>query len=258
MGKLDGQVALITGADSGIGRATALTFAREGAAVFILYHSDEEGARTAKDEIEAAGGRAVIGKGDVGREEDVIASFSACIESLGVPTILVNNAGINTAEIRVKDMTLERWERTLQVNLTGPFLCSREFLRRRPDGAQGGKIINVTSVHQEIPSKGAADYDASKGGLRNLTTTLALELAEQRINVNNLAPGMVLTPMNQEAIDDPEKMKEQVANIPWRRAGEPEEVAALALYLASSDADYITGTTFVIDGGLVLNLGQGA
>lgn len=258
MGKLDGQIALITGADSGIGRATALAFAREGAGVFILYHEDEQGARSAKGDIETAGGRAEIGRGDVSSEKDVIASFSACIEGLGVPTILVNNAGINTADICVRDMTLERWEQTLRVNLTGPFLCAREFLRRRPEGAQGGKIINVTSVHQEIPSRGAADYDASKGGLRNLTTTLALELAEQKINVNNLAPGMVLTPMNQEAIDDPQKMKEQVANIPWRRAGEPEEVAALAVYLASSDSDYVTGATFVIDGGLVLNLGQGA
>ena len=258
MGKLDGQIAFITGADSGIGRATALAFAREGAAVFILYHSDEEGARTAKEEIEANGGRAEVGQGDVGREEDVVATFSACVESLGAPTILVNNAGIDAAGIRVKDMALERWEQSLRINLTGPFLCSREFLRRRPKGAQGGKIINVTSVHQDIPRKGAADYDASKGGLRNLTTTLALELAEQRINVNNLAPGMVLTPMNQEAIDDPEKMKEQIASIPWKRAAEPEEIAALAVYLASNDADYVTGATFVIDGGLVLNMGQGA
>ena len=258
MGKLDGQIAFITGADSGIGRATALAFAREGAAVFILYPSDEEGARTAKEEIEANGGRAEVGQGDVGREEDVVATFSACVESLGAPTILVNNAGIDAAGIRVKDMALERWEQSLRVNLTGPFLCSREFLRRRGEDAQGGKIINVTSVHQDIPRKGAADYDAAKGGLRNLTTTLALELAEQKVNVNNLAPGMVLTPMNQEAIDDPEKMKEQIASIPWKRAAEPEEIAALAVYLASNDADYVTGATFVIDGGLVLNTGQGA
>lgn len=258
MSKLGNQIAFVTGADSGIGRATAIALAKEGADVFVLYYSDEEGARSTKDEIETQGRRAALGKADVGIEDDVVRTFSECVDQLGAPSILVNNAGIDAAGIMVEDMTLERWEQSIRTNLTGPFLCSREFLRRRAADAQGGKIINITSVHQDIPRRGAADYDASKGGLRNLTTTLALELAEQNINVNNLAPGMVLTPMNQEAIDDPEKMKEQVASIPWKRAAEPEEVAKLAVYLASSDADYVTGATFVIDGGLVLNMGQGA
>ena len=194
----------------------------------------------------------------MGVEADVVSSFATCAKRLGCPTILVNNAGINAAGIKVIDLSLERWELALRTDLTGPFLCCREFLRRRDPNARGGKIINITSVHQDIPRRGGAEYDAAKGGLRNLTTTLALELAELKINVNSIAPGMVLTSMNQEAIDDPETMEEQVANIPWKRAAEPEEVAALAVYLASRDADYVTGATFVIDGGLMLNMGQGA
>lgn len=258
MDKLHGQIAFVTGADSGIGRAIALAFAREGASIFVLYHEGDEAAAKVKSEIETLGVRAAVGRADVGIESDVVSTFAACLEQLGGPTILVNNAGIDAAGIQVKDMSLERWELAIRTDLTGPFLCSREFLRRRASDAKGGKIINITSVHQDIPRKGAADYDAAKGGLRNLTTTLALELADKKINVNNIAPGMVLTSMNQEAIDDPEKMKEQVASIPWKRAAEPEEVAKLAVYLASDDADYVTGATFVIDGGLILNTGQGA
>lgn len=258
MGKLAGQVALITGASSGIGKATALEFAREGASVFVVYHSDDEGAAAVKAEVEAAGVQCAVYKGDIGSEADVKAAFEACGKALGPATILMNNAGIDAAGIKVADMTLGRWNEAIATNLTGPFLCSREFVRARPSGSSGGKIINVTSVHQDIPRRGAADYDAAKGGLRNLTTTLALELAPLKINVNNLAPGMVLTPMNQEAIEDPKVMEEQVASIPWKRAAEPEEIAKLAVYLASSDADYVTGTTFVIDGGLMINTGQGA
>lgn len=258
MGKLDGQVALITGAGSGIGKASALKFAREGAAVFVVYHSNDGEAEAVRMEIDAAGARCAVWKADVGSEADVKAAFEACDKALGPPTILMNNAGIDAAGIKVADMSLERWNQAITTNLTGPFLCSREFVRARQANGGGGKIINVTSVHQDIPRQGAADYDAAKGGLRNLTTTLALELASLKINVNNLAPGMVLTPMNQPAIDDPKVMAEQVASIPWKRAAAPEEVAKLAIYLASSDADYVTGATFVIDGGLMLNMGQGA
>lgn len=258
MGKLGGQIALITGASSGIGKATALEFAREGAAVLVVYHSDDEEAAAVKAGIEAAGVRCTTYKADVGSEADVKAAFEACGRALGLPTILMNNAGIDSAGIKVADMSLERWNQAITINLTGPFLCCREFVRARRAAGGGGRIINVTSVHQDIPRQGAADYDAAKGGLRNLTTTLALELAPLKINVNNLAPGMVLTPMNQPAIDDPNVMEEQVASIPWKRAAEPEEIAKLAVYLASSDADYVTGATFVIDGGLMINTGQGA
>ena len=129
---------------------------------------------------------------------------------------------------------------------------------RKEAASTGGKIINVTSVHQDIPNAGGADYDCSKGALRNLTRTLALELAPLRINVNNLGPGMVLTPFNQAAIDDPELLKEQVQSIPWKRAAEPAEIGRLAVFLASADSDYVTGSTYFMDGGLMQNVGQGA
>ncbi|PTQ13183.1 short-chain dehydrogenase [Sphingomonas oleivorans] len=258
MGKLDGQIALVTGASSGIGKATAIEFAREGASIFILYHKDDAEAEAVKSEIEALGARCATGRADVGSEPDILSAFAACAQKLGTPTILVNNAGIDSAGIHVADMTLDRWNETIRTNLTGPFLCSREFVRGRQSDAGAGKIINISSVHQDIPRAGAADYDASKGGLRNLTTTLALELAPLKINVNNIAPGMVLTQMNQEAIDNPKIMEEQIASIPWKRAADPKEIARLAVYLASQDADYVTGATFVIDGGLMLNMGQGA
>lgn len=258
MSKLTGQIAVITGGSSGIGQATAIEFAREGAAVAIVYHEDAEGAEVTQKQAEAAGARVVIIQGDVGKEADVEKIFAACWEDLGLPTILVNCAGVDAGGKKVAEMTLEHWETTLQTNLTGPFLCCRQLIRGLAEAKQPGKIINISSVHQEIPRAGAAEYDASKGGLRNLTTTLALELAPLKINVNNIAPGMVLTPMNQEAMDDPKVLEEQVQSIPWKRAAQPREIARLAVYLASEDADYVTGATFTIDGGLTINTGQGA
>jgi glucose 1-dehydrogenase len=172
--------------------------------------------------------------------------------------ILVNNAGVDSTGKEVSEMPLEDWDSSIRTNLYGPFYCCQHFIRARRRSGGGGKIINVTSVHQEIPRAGAAGYDASKGALRNLTRTLCLELAPDRINVNNIAPGMVLTPFNQAAVDDPEVREEQVQSIPFKRAAEPAEIAALAVYLASEEADYASGQTFTLDGGLSMNLGQGA
>lgn len=258
MGKLSDQIAVVTGGSSGIGQATAIEFAREGAAVCIVYHDDAQGAETTRKQAKAAGAKAMIVQGDVGQEADVERLFAACRKELGLPTIVVNCAGVDAGGKKVADMTLDHWEMTLRTNLTGPFLCCRELIRGLTAAKRPGKIINVSSVHQEIPRAGAAEYDASKGGLRNLTTTLALELAPLKINANGIAPGMVLTPMNQKAIDDPKYLEEQVQSIPWKRAAQPEEIARLAVYLASADADYVTGATFTIDGGLTINTGQGA
>lgn len=258
MAILENGIAVVTGANSGIGKAVALRFAHEGAAVVVVHHDHADEANAVVAAIEKEGGRAIMVTADVRNDKDVEAVFKAAHHVFGVPTILVNSAGVDGAGIPVADMELEHFEMVLRTNLVGPFLFCRAFVRSCAAAQSRGKIINVSSIHEDVPRAGAADYCASKGGLRNLTRCLALELAEHGINVNNLAPGMVLTPMNQEAIDDPKVRKEQTASIPMKRAAEPEEVADLALYLASKAADYATGATFTLDGGLQFNLGQGA
>ena len=258
MAKLDGAVAIVTGASSGIGKATAHLFAREGAAVVIVHHDHPGDAQKVVNDISADGGRAIAIAADVRDEEAVDMVFEQAREAFGTPTLLVNAAGVDAAGIEVSDMELDQFETVLHTNLIGPFLFCRAFVRGCKAEKARGKIINVSSVHEDVPRAGAADYCASKGGLRNLTRCLALELAAHGITVNNLAPGMVLTPMNQEAIDDPKVLEEQTASIPMKRAAQPEEVAELALYLASKAADYATGATFTLDGGLQMNLGQGA
>jgi glucose 1-dehydrogenase len=255
---LEGEVAIVTGSDSGIGRAIAIEFAREGAHVAITYFHDDAGAQETRREIEALGGRASVARLDVRKPDEVADLFKTVQSQLGVPTVLVNNAGIDANGVHVKDLAIEDWEDAIRTNLTGPFFCCQQFIRALDGSGKHGSIINITSVHQEIPRAGASAYDASKGGLRNLTTTLALELAEKNINVNNIAPGMILTPMNQPAVDDPEVLKQQVQSIPMKRAGEPVEVAHAAVFLASSRARYIHGTTIVVDGALMLFQGQGA
>ncbi len=258
MGRLDDRVALITGADSGIGQATAVAFAEEGADVVVNYLRDEAGARSTAEQVEAAGGRALVVQADVGDEAAVRAMFERAVATLGRIDILMNNAGVDAAGTFVADIELGDCEASLRTNLLGPLLCCKHFVRHRRADGGGGKVINVTSVHEEIARAGAADYDCAKGALRNLTRTLALEVAEDGISVNNIAPGMVLTPFNQEAIDDPEARKEQVASIPMKRGAEPREIGRLAVFLASSDGDYVTGSTYVMDGGLMQNQGQGA
>lgn len=258
MARLNAAVAIVTGASSGIGKATAELFAREGAAVVVVHHDHAEDAKKVVEAITAAGGRAIMVAADVREESEVDIVFEHAQKAFGAATILVNAAGVDAAGIPVADMELDHFETVLKTNLIGPFLFCRAFVRGCQATKTGGKIINITSVHEDVPRAGAADYCASKGGLRNLTRCLALELAEHGINVNNLAPGMVLTPMNQEAIDDPKVREEQTASIPMKRAAAPEEVAELALYLASKASDYATGATFTLDGGLQFNLGQGA
>ncbi|HZW11965.1 MAG TPA: SDR family oxidoreductase [Noviherbaspirillum sp.] len=256
--RLRGELAVVTGSDSGIGQATAIAFAREGADVVITYFHDRQGADHTAREVEAAGRKAAVFRLDQRESANVAALFRDVKAQLGIPTILVNNSGIDAIGKAVSDMSDEDWDNGIRTNLYGPFYCCREFIRGIAGTGRHGSIINITSVHQEIPRAGASAYDASKGGLRNLTTTLALELAEKNINVNNIAPGMVLTPMNQQAIDDPEALRQQVQSIPMKRAAKPEEIAHVAVFLVSELARYIHGTTIVVDGALMLYQGQGA
>lgn len=256
--RLQGELAVITGSDSGMGQAMAVAFAREGADVAVSYFRDEEGAENTRRQVEACGRRTHVSQLDQ-RDPLRIKQFFQEIENeLGTPTILVNDAGIDSTGKPVKDMPIEEWDDEIRTNLYGPFFCCQQFIRRLDGKDRHGTIINITSVHQEIPRAGAAGYDCSKGGLRNLTRTLALELAEKNINVNNIAPGMVLTPMNQRAVDDPEVRRKQVQSIPMKRAAQPEEIANVAVFLASEDARYIQGATIVVDGALILFQGQGA
>ncbi len=258
MGKLDDKVALITGSDSGIGHSSAVEFAREGANVVVNYLEDEQGANHTRREVEAQGRKAIVVQADHGFEDNVERLFAEALEEFGHIDILMNNASVDASGVYVADLDFEAFERTMRSNLFGQVLCCKHFIRHRKDNGGGGKIINVTSIHEDIPNAGGADYDCSKGAIRMLTRTLALELAEHKINVNSLAPGMVLTPFNQPAIDDPKLLEEQVQSIPMKRAAQPGEIAKLAVFLASSDADYVTGASYVMDGGLMINLGQGA
>ncbi len=257
-GRLTDKVALITGSDSGIGQATAIEFAREGADVVVHYLHDAAGAEQTKAGVEAAGRRAVVAQADVRDETEVGRMFDAAVTEFGTLDILMNNAGVDASGTPVAELATEVWDRAIRTNVYGYFFCCRRFIQERLTAGGEGKIINVSSVHADNPNAGGSDYDCSKGAIRMLTRTLALELAPHRINVNSLAPGMVLTPFNQPAIDDPAVLEEQVQSIPWKRAAHPEEIARLAVFLASADADYVTGASYVMDGGLMINLGQGA
>ena len=258
MGKLQDKVAFITGSDSGIGQATAIEFAREGADVVVHYLEDEQGANSTREQVEALGRRATVVQGDHGYEDQVERMFRAAFDAFGRVDIMMNNASVDASGTYVADLKIDDFERTMRSNLTGQLICCKHFINHRKAEGGGGKIINTTSVHQEQARAGAADYDCSKGALRNLTRTLVLEVSEMGMTVNNIAPGMVLTPFNQKAVDDPEYLDQQVQSIPLKRAAQPEEIGQLAVFLASSAADYVTGATYVMDGGLMQMAGQGA
>ena len=256
--RLCSRVAVVTGSDSGIGQATAIELAREGADVAITWLHDDSGARHTREAVERAGRRALVQQTDVRDPASIERLFSTTERELGTPYVLVNDAGIGGPGTPVSDTTDADWDDTLRTNLYGPFYCSREFVRMRKAHGGKGKIVTISSVHEDIVLEGGAAYDAAKGGLRMLTRTLALELAPLHINVNNIAPGMIATPMTRKAMEDPVRLRRAEQRIPWSRPGEPWEIAKLAAYLVSDDADYVTGQTFFIDGGLTLNVGQGA
>ncbi len=258
MGSFEGKIAIVTGGESGIGAACAAVLARQGAAVAITYRRDEAGAQRTCRAIETAGGGALAVQTDVSSEKAVATLFAETERVLGCPSLLVNSAGINERGIPVADMELAQWNTALAIDLTGVFLTCRAMVRLLRQRNMKGRIVNISSIHQDAVRAGAADYDAAKGGLKNLTETLALENAALGINVNAIAPGMILTPMNERAVEDPVYRRKLEANIPWQRTGKPEEVAAAVAFLLSDAADYITGATLVMDGGLSLLLGQGA
>jgi glucose 1-dehydrogenase len=252
--KLQGKTVLVTGADSGIGQATAELFAREGANVCIGYHTDRDGADQTKRRVEAAGRCALVVQCDVGDPASVAALFESANE-LGILDVLVNNAGKGMGGMPVADMEDAKLEQILRTDLMGPLFCARAFIRLRRANGGKGRIVNISSVAQHLPTPGSAPYGMAKAGIGSLTRSLSRELAEDRINVNNVAPGLIQTPMTQETLDDAQKARKSMDAIPWHRPGQPEEIARVVLFLASDDGDYVTGQTWVMDGGLTMNWG---
>ncbi len=255
---LRAQTTLVTGANSGIGAEIARAMGAAGANVAVNYVTGPEAASEVVAEIRAAGGNAIAVKADVSQEREVEELFRRICREFGTVDILVSNAGIQR-DAHFPEMTLEQWRNVLDVNLTGAFLCAREatreFLRRgvEPERSKSaGKIIFTSSVHEVIPWAGHANYASSKGGIMMLMKTIAQELAPQRIRANSIAPGAIKTPINRKAWESSEAEKELEKLIPYGRVGETTDVAPVAVWLASDQADYITGTTLFVDGGMLL------
>ena len=242
----------MTGSSSGIGKAIALLFASEGAKVIVTYHSGEDRARAVIDEIGQRGGTAKAYRVDVADEGEVKELFATIDREFGDVNILVNNAGVNGSNTPVEDMTTEQWDSVIKTDLYGPFFCCREFLqlKKKYKTYKGNRIINVSSIHQHVNVPGNANYNASKSAMRNMSNTMALELASRELTVNNVAPGMILTPINEKVISDPERLKRAENIIPFHRGGTPEEVANVVLFLASNASSYVTGSTYTVDGAL--------
>ncbi|WP_069801413.1 SDR family oxidoreductase [Thermogemmatispora onikobensis] len=253
--QLTEKVALITGGDSGIGRAIALRFASEGARLAISYAHAEEKAAEVKQRIEQAGGKVLVVQADVAQYRQALALVEETVEHYGRLDILVNNAGMEIHHPFV-EVTEEEFDRVLAVDLKGAFFCAQAAARQMIRQGTAGRIINISSVHEDLPMPLNVPYCCAKGGLRMLTRTICLELAPHQITVNNIAPGAIDTPIDADVKADPQKYQALLAEIPLHRMGQPEEVAALALYLASDAAAYVTGATFVIDGGLMRNTGS--
>jgi glucose 1-dehydrogenase len=254
---LQGQTALVTGASSGIGRGIARALAAACANVVVNWANGQQAAEDTVHELEELGVRALAVRADVSIEAEVQALFAEARERLGAIDILVNNAGLQR-DAPFAEMSLDAWNRVLGVNLTGQFLCAREavraFVRRGPTDLSRalGKIICVSSVHDVIPWAGHANYAASKGGVTMLMKTLAQEVAPLRIRVNSISPGAIRTPINKDAWSTPEAYEALMRLVPAKRIGEPEDIGRAAVFLASDDADYVTGATLYVDGGMTL------
>ena len=250
--RLDGKVALVTGSSKGIGKGIAEEFARSGADVTITYDGDEGGAQETAEVVRAAGRKAIVVQVDVGDEAAVDRLFARHLEAFGRLDILVNNAGVSVGG-RLHDLPTEIWRTVMAINLDGAFFCMRAAARQMISQGGGGRIITISSVHEEAASAGGGPYAASKGGLRNLMRAMAIELGEYGITVNGIAPGMTVTPgMNGAIFDDEELRARRASQIVLREAGYPQDIANMAVFLASDAASYCTGATYYVDGGWML------
>jgi glucose 1-dehydrogenase len=253
--KLRGKIAIITGADSGIGQATAELFAQEGADVALSYHTDKAGAENTRNRVEAVGRRAFVAQADVGDPAAVDRLFDGAKQALGAADLLIANAGTGMSGMPVEEMQDDKLMQVLRADLIGPLYCARAFIRQRKAAGGRGRLIFTGSVAGHLPTPGSAPYGMAKAGVNSLVRSLSREVAEQRINVNAIAPGLIETPMTQKRMDDPEARAKSMEAIPWGRPGRPEEIAGLALFLASDAGDYVTGQTWTMDGGLTMNWG---
>ena len=253
--QLEDKVAIVTGSSLGIGRAIAVTFGEEGASVAINYRSHPEEGEEAVQEIEKGGGKAISVKADVSEPEEVKDLIQKTVQEFGRLDIMINNAGIEQ-KMPFLDTPLEVWEKVISVNLTGVWIGCQEAALQMVSQGDGGRIINVSSVHEDLPMTTNATYCAAKGGLRMLMRTIAVELAPHGITVNNIAPGAVETPINRNLDEHPEQRQELLSEIPLGRIGHPEEIASLAVYLASDASSYSTGSTFFVDGGMMRQAGS--
>ncbi|MDD1513145.1 glucose 1-dehydrogenase [Priestia megaterium] len=246
---LEGKVVVITGSSTGLGKSMAIRFATEKAKVVVNYRSKEEEANSVLEEIKKVGGEAIAVKGDVTVESDVINLVQSAIKEFGKLDVMINNAGMENP-VSSHEMPLSDWNKVIDTNLTGAFLGSREAIKYFVENDIKGTVINMSSVHEKIPWPLFVHYAASKGGMKLMTETLALEYAPKGIRVNNIGPGAINTPINAEKFADPEQRADVESMIPMGYIGEPEEIAAVAAWLASSEASYVTGITLFADGGM--------
>jgi glucose 1-dehydrogenase len=255
---LKNQTAVITGASGGIGGAIAIALGKAGANVAINYFNDEEGAKEIQQAIVDAGSKAFIQRGDVGKEEDVKNLFDKAKETFGAVHILINNAGIQIDQPFLK-LSYEDWNQVLQTNLSGAFLCAREAAKcfdeqgvNEDISKASGKIVFISSVHDTIPWSGRVNYATSKGGMKMMMKSIAQELAPSKVRVMSISPGAIKTPINEDEWSNEEGKKKMLAKIPYGRVGEPEDIGRVAVWLVSDQADYITGTSLYVDGGMTL------
>lgn len=253
--RLENKVAIVTGAATGIGQAIAIRFAQEGAAVVVDYVGTPDTPNHVEEAIKTAGGKTIAVEADVSKPDQAQHLIDSAVSAFGRLDIVVNNAGIEK-KFAFVDYPFEVMQKILAVNLMGPFLVAQAAARQMIKQGQGGRIINISSVHEDLPMPTNAVYCASKGGLRMLTRTIAVELAKYNITVNNIGPGAVYTPIDADIEAQPEVEKALMGEIPLNRWGKPEEIAGLAVYLASEEAGYVTGSTYFIDGGMLRQSGS--
>lgn len=251
--KLAGKVIVVTGSSQGIGQGIAIYLAKQGADIVIDYRAHTEGAEATLQQVEALGCKGLVVQADLSKLNDIEKLFEAALHTFGKVDVLVNNAGIDGRNADFWDITEADFDRVLDLNLKGTFFAVQTFVKHLRTNQRSGKIINISSVHEEMAFPHFTPYCASKGGVKMMMRNLAVELAPLGITINNIAPGAIETPINAALLNDPMKLNALLKNIPLGRLGTPEDIAPAVAFLASEDANYITGTTIVIDGGLMRN-----